>query len=375
VNEKSQFAKRKLTGKLNTENGPAGWKASGLPMDEKWMTGRITAGGKAIPLISTRLRFEDRMGSWKARWALGRMSYKIQPGLYGIGRPDAESPVLVTANYKMTFDRVRKELSGVSAWILILDTKGINVWCAAGKGTFGTRELIRRIRDTGLDQIVTHRRVILPQLGATGVKAHEVARSTGFHIIYGPVRAADIPAFLDAGMVADAAMRRVRFGFMDRLVLTPGELVFTLKPAVFALGILFILNAVGFGQYGLVDFIALAGTLLTGCVLVPVLLPVIPGRAFTLKGAILGLVWAAVVVLMNGWPADSVHIWLKDAAFILALPSVSAFLAMNFTGSTTYTSPSGVNREMRRSLPVMFIAATLGVLTFLASDITRLLGK
>lgn len=69
------------------------------------------------------------------------MGYTIDPGLYALGNPDESSPVLVTANYKLTFDRLRQSLPKLDAWVLVLDTKGINVWCAAGKGTFGTGEV------------------------------------------------------------------------------------------------------------------------------------------------------------------------------------------------------------------------------------------
>jgi CO dehydrogenase/acetyl-CoA synthase gamma subunit (corrinoid Fe-S protein) len=62
--------------------------------------------------------------------------------------------VLVSANYKLTFDSVRKNLNAFDCWLLILDTKGVNVWCAAGKGTFGTDELVSRINAVGLGEIV-----------------------------------------------------------------------------------------------------------------------------------------------------------------------------------------------------------------------------
>jgi CO dehydrogenase/acetyl-CoA synthase gamma subunit (corrinoid Fe-S protein) len=75
------------------------------------------------------------------RWGIGRHRYRIEPGLYAVGTPGSDSPVLVTANYKMSFDALRRELGGLDAWILVLETDGINVWCAAGKGTFGTEEV------------------------------------------------------------------------------------------------------------------------------------------------------------------------------------------------------------------------------------------
>lgn len=341
---------------------------------EQWVTGYVSTPAGEIPQASTGLSFSDVVGSWKCRWSIGRMDYAIEPGLYCVGNPTESSPVLVTANYKMTFDRLRMELSGLDAWVLVLDTDGVNVWCAAGKGTFGTEELVRRLKAVRLADIVSHRTIILPQLGATGVAAHEVARQSGFRVVYGPVRASDIPAFLAAGMQATPKMRTVKFTTWDRLVLTPMELVAAIKPSAIALGILFILNAVGLGHYGLVDLYALLGALFAGCVLTPVLLPWIPGRAFAFKGALLGLLWAAGVNLIHGFPAMPEYGWMKAAAFMLILPALSAFCAMNFTGSSTYTSLSGVDKEMKIALPAMLISGGVGIVLMLVGDFIRVFG-
>jgi len=134
---------------------------------------------------SSQLTFQDKLGAWKARWGINRMNYKVEPGLYSLGNPDENSPVLVTANYKLTFDSLRKELSGLDAWILVLDTKGINVWCAAGKGTFGTTELVNRLLVVQLEKFVAHRTLILPQLGAPGVSAHELQSLPGSRLFMG----------------------------------------------------------------------------------------------------------------------------------------------------------------------------------------------
>ncbi|HQL32652.1 MAG TPA: hypothetical protein PK969_05305, partial [Treponemataceae bacterium] len=67
------------------------------------------------------------------RLGIGRNKASVTPGLYFIGSPGAASPVLVSANYRLSFDALRKELSGIDAWILVVDTRGVNVWCAAGK--------------------------------------------------------------------------------------------------------------------------------------------------------------------------------------------------------------------------------------------------
>ena len=78
------------------------------------------------------------------------MHYLVPPGLYAVGEPTAGSPVVVTGNYKMTYDAVRRTLAGRDNWVLVLETYGINVWCAAGKGTFGTEEIVRRVAASGL---------------------------------------------------------------------------------------------------------------------------------------------------------------------------------------------------------------------------------
>jgi len=167
------------------------------------------------------------------------MHYAIDPGLYALGNPGNNSPVLVTANYKMSFDELRKSLPGKDMWILVLDTMGINVWCAAGKGTFGTDELVRRIELSGLKKIVSHRELILPQLAGPGVASHKVKKLSGFAIHYGPIKAEDIAAYLAAGLKASTEMRVKTFKLRERAVLIPVELVEALKAFLIIMPFLF----------------------------------------------------------------------------------------------------------------------------------------
>ncbi|HEX3045236.1 MAG TPA: mercury methylation corrinoid protein HgcA [Bacillota bacterium] len=337
---------------------------------EPWLSGSIrSAAGVAVPRVNTALSLQDRFGAWKARWNIGRMDYKVAPGLYGVGNPTPESPVLVTANYKMTFDRLRCQLSGRDLWILVLDTKGINVWCAAGKGTFGTAELVQRIAQVGLGEIVTHRNLILPQLGAPGVAAPEVRKLTGFKVSYGTVRASDLPEFLDGGLKATAPMREVRFGWRDRLAVAPVELVSVLKPAVIWFSILFFLNWLAVGaitlggllQYTAFGFVPYLGAILAGTVLVPLLLPLVPGRAFAWKGWLVGFLWTLGYIGLIA-PQS----WGGTVVFLLLLPTIASFLAMNFTGASTYTSLSGVVKEMKVAVPYQVVTAGLGFLLLVA---------
>lgn len=341
----------------------------------RWITGWLETPVGSIPAVATVWALRDRLGTLAARLGIGRMRYSVPSRLYGVGSPSAESPVFVTANYKMSFDHLRAALDGRDGWILVLDTNGINVWCAAGKGTFGTEGLVARIAATRLPELVSHRTLILPQLGAPGVAAHDVARRSGFRVTYGPVRAADLPAFLSAAMEATPQMRRVTFGLTQRLALVPMELFPGLKYAAAVSGCMFLLAGIGPGRYSLQGALehgaapALLCLLafLGGAAATPVLLPWLPGRAFSLKGAIVGLAIAVAYVLLQlrssigGWAV------IPSLAWLLVLPAISSFFAMNFTGSSTYTSLSGVKREMRLAVPAQAAAMVVGLGLWLAS--------
>jgi acetyl-CoA decarbonylase/synthase complex subunit gamma len=308
-----------------------------------------------------------------------RTDYSVPPGLYAVGDPSEQSPVFVSANYKMSFDRLRSVLTGRDAWVLVLDTKGINVWCAAGKGSFGTDEIIARVEASGLAGVVTHRTLVLPQLGAPGVSAHEVRKHCGFRVVYGPVRAEDLPGFLDAGMKATPDMRRVRFGLLDRVVLIPVELVGGAKyAAIMALAFLVLggLGRHGFSfsnmrTTGTEGAALLLGTFLWSVVLGPIVLPWLPGRAFSLKGAVLGLALAAAVWAVGVTGGPDAGSWLPVAAWWLMVPALSSFVLMNFTGATTFTSMSGVMHEMRRAVPVQIGAFGIGLVLWIVGLLTR----
>ena len=139
------------------------------------------------------------------------------------------SPVIVTANYTLSFDAVRSALAGISCYILVLNTKGINVWCAAGKGTFGTDELVRRIELTRLTSFIEHRSLILPQSVLREFPLMKSNGKSGFRIEYAPIRARDLPEYLSTRKTTPE-MRRVQFSFMDRLVVTPIEVVHIALP-------------------------------------------------------------------------------------------------------------------------------------------------
>jgi hypothetical protein len=276
-----------------------------------------------------------------------RGGHRVEPGLYALGNPRPESPVFVTANYTLSFDALRSELAGLDGYILVLDTEGINVWCAAGKGSFSTDEVVHRIESTRLHEVVRHRVLILPQLGAPGVAAHEVQERSGFEVEFGPVLAADLREYLGTRR-ATPEMRRVRFGLRDRAILIPVELVSWLLPLL----IVMVGQLVFGGSWGY----AAAAAILAGVVLFPLLLPWLPTHDFSTKGFILGGLVTLPFALVAWFSQPETATWQRvswSLALMSVWPPVTAFIALNFTGATTFTSRSGVRREIFRYVPAM----------------------
>ncbi len=239
----------------------------------------------------------------------------------------------------------------------------------------GQTELTARIGASGLSRIVSHRELILPQLAGPGVAAHLVKKSSGFKVIYGPIRAIDLPAFLDSGFKATPEMRLKTFTLWERVELIPVDLVRSLKAAFILMAVLFLTDSLwrtgGFwpdgAGHGLHSVLAILVAVLSGAVLTPLLLPWLPGRAFALKGMVMGAL-SAFVLIPFWWSSwETGREYLELAAWFLIIPAISAYLGMKFTGSSTYTSLSGVRKEMHWAVPLEIGAGIFGLGLWLGS--------
>lgn len=322
-----------------------------------------------LPAATSQLTRANRWDHFLARVGVNRKGHLVQPGLYVLGQPTPDSPVFVSANYTLSFDALRSALAGIDGYILVLDTKGVNVWCAAGEGTFGTEELLNRIESTGLGDIVCTRVLILPQLGAPGVAAHEIKQRSGFRVEYGPVRAADLPAYMKTRR-ATPHMRRVQFTLADRLAVALVDMVAAFLPMALASLVMYFIS-------GLTAALAVVMIYFSGEVLFPILLPFIPTREFSSKGFLLGLLVALPFALAAYMGHPAAAGWLRAAGalvYLLAMPPAVAFLALMFTGSTTFTSRTGVRREIFTYTPVMAWTFGVGILLFTGLVLARFFG-
>jgi NAD-dependent dihydropyrimidine dehydrogenase PreA subunit len=148
---------------------------------------------------------------------LRMMPFPTRTGLFPIGHPGPNSPVLLTCNFDLTVRRVKRALQGVDCWLLVANSRGVNVWCASTGGLLSDHDVISVLKTSGIEDKVKHREVILPQLAATGVEGKAIRQKTKWKVIWGPLEAEDIPDFLAAAQSKTAAMRQVTFPWARRL--------------------------------------------------------------------------------------------------------------------------------------------------------------
>jgi acetyl-CoA decarbonylase/synthase complex subunit gamma len=254
----------------------------------------------------------------------------------------------------------------------------VNVWCSAGKGTFCAEEIAKQVKASGLEKIVTHRNLILPQLSAPGVAANKLRELSGFRGIFGPVEARDVKKFIANGMKTEKYMREVQFGLLRRIETSWLEISTAFVPAVIASAALFAVS--GWSNKGF-SFEKAAGTggiyilgilfaLFAGTIIFSAVLPYIRSRYFSAKGAMLGALSAVILLALASAKAGSVNV-LAVIALVSGAASISSFLALNYTGSTTFTSISGAKQEVKFSMPLIIAGLAISSIMAAADIILR----
>lgn len=145
------------------------------------------------------------------------LPFPAKTGLFRIGNPGRQSPVFLTGNYHLTTLHVKRALQGKDAFLLVANSKGINVWCAATGGHLTNHDVISVLKTSGIAELVDHRKVVLPQLAAAGVEGQVIHEKTGWKVVWGPVYAENIPRFLENDFVKTPEMRAVSFPLTQRL--------------------------------------------------------------------------------------------------------------------------------------------------------------
>jgi 2-polyprenyl-3-methyl-5-hydroxy-6-metoxy-1,4-benzoquinol methylase len=245
---------------------------------------------------------------------------KVRTGLYAVGHPDSDSPVLVTGNFDLTVRRLIQAIDGkVNVWLLVADSAGINVWCAAGGGYFTAEKVIAAVKSSHLDEVVNHHALILPQLCANGVDGWRIRRETGWGVHWGPVRAVDVPAYLAGKRKKTDEMRWVKFPLKDRLEMVTVAMGFY--------GLLILLPVLIFWRH---MFWPITFSMLGLSYFYAAVHPWLPGRDGLYKSIPLAIISLAGLfaysALLNPLPAQQLFHWM------VGLTGLSVFSAAELQG-------------------------------------------
>ena len=275
----------------------------------------------------------------------------IDPGLYKSGNPDKKSHIIVTANYEFTFIKVMRDLKGLDAWVLCVDSNGINVWCAARGNDFGNNQLIEAVEATGLTEITERKTLILPQLSAGGVATPELQKKSKkfpYRVVFGPVWSKDLPEFIknrparkpDRMKLAKFTLKHRFRGFITHTTFLLRKIF--LLPLIALFLISFVLNLIG-----LFDKFWWAGELLLWIIgsnfLITFLFPISKfTRRFIYKGIFFGTLNSIALGVLTYFLHNSIIYMLLSVAFFFW---VSFFSTMSLSGYTMATSPSEIQEE------------------------------
>ncbi|MFW9837561.1 MAG: methyltransferase domain-containing protein [Candidatus Thorarchaeota archaeon] len=330
------------------------------------------------PKARTRIWYNHLTGGWRG--------IPIAPGLYRAGAPTEDSPVVVTANYELTYYTVMRALNKdkLDAWVLVCDTNGINVWCAARGIHFDTNDVVEMIHLTHLDELVTHREIILPQLSAAGMDTREIRRRTGFRARYGPVRIQDLNEWMELGKPKPKPreMASVTFNLRERMEQTVAHIPFLLavllgRPLAILLGSIFLIDiiaalfiqtfymqvlSISLGILLLIIqiFAALFGT----AFVLGLIFPILPskGNSFYRRG--LGLAAITLPIALVFMFVLSAH-WTEYVVWSIAQFVIAVTLTMDWSGMTSVSDPKVIEREY----PYMLYTLGAGIVMIVGFNI------
>lgn len=334
---------------------------------------QVDIDGLQVPVLSRDMKLKDNIATAMVRCGINRYTYEVPTGLYLIGELEHAKDVIVTCNYKLTIDVLRTSIKSRGVFILVLDTFGINVWCAAGKSTFASKELIYQIVKNDIKKKLKIRKVILPQLGATSMEPSIIRKMSGLSVVYGPVRAEDIDEFLENSYSCSEDMRTVDFPLKERLKLTPLEFIQSIKYILISV-IAFLLYSALFFESSDILHITMYNSLsilvltLIGTIIFPAMINILPFKWFSLNNILLSLPIIIGFAYYETLNDINPSIYVALALIIVRL-MYSAFIAFRFTGSTTFTSFSGAKHEGKMIVKCSKIVTVISIVLLLLSKL------
>lgn len=283
----------------------------------------------------------------------------MEPGLYTYGNPTVKSPVMVTANYQLTVRRVGNVLQKENAYLLVTDTMGENVWCAARGGKFSAKEVAEVIKATRINELVDHQRLILPQLSAGGIDHREVEKATGWKAKFGPIYARDIPAYLRTGKKTER-QRIISFGLRERLEMALQQSFFLSKFFFFWL---FLAGLIGVMIFPTLSFFAISILILPilwlSYLLFAVMFPLFPTKSFLKRSIMYGFLLAIILATFNLFVYSKTLIGTSQ--WLVIGFAMGHFQGMDYSGASPISKPTEIDNEY----PTMIIILGISLIILL----------
>jgi hypothetical protein len=292
------------------------------------------------------------------------LAIEYPTGLYSFNEPNEESPVLVTVNYYLTVSRVMEsiERQGITCHLLVVDGRGINVWCGSRGGHVNTTSVLDAVDEYNLSDVVTHRTLILPQLIASSVSKPEL-KDNGWDAVFGPIAIDDVGEFIKNGFRKSSEQSLVTFSLGNRLEENLRHLVFETAMFLLMTPIFWLLTLVGgplvgwFGFWSSNLLFLLLGVYVLGTFMA-ILDPWMPTTSGLVRGLITGLlsllVWKGVAVVLLIMPI----VWLDTIG--LTILGLSIFTGFNWGGATPFMSETQMERDIIVGLMLIIAVFALG---------------
>ena len=297
----------------------------------------------------------------------GSVLIPIESGLYIYGNPTDQSPVLVTANYQLTVRRVGSALQEQDVYLLVADAMGENVWCAARGDKFSTNEVVEVIKATRIGELVSHRRLILPQLAAGGIDHREVRDTIGWKARFGPVYAKDIPQYLQTGKKTEK-QRTISFDLRERLEMAFQQSFFLSKFLFFWLFVVGLLGRIILPNFDLFEiFILLLPILWLSYIVFALFFPLFPTKSFLKRSILYGVLLAFLLSTFGGLWNPQVTIINVSQWFVIGF-ALGHFLGMDYSGASPISKPTEIDEEY----PTMIILLGASLVILLALTIVGL---
>lgn len=274
----------------------------------------------------------------------------IEPGIYQSGHPNENSPIIVTTNYEYTYIKVMRSLKGVDAWVLCIDSNGINVWCAARGNDFGNAQLLEAVDATGIHKLTKKKTLILPQLSAGGVAKPQLPKNSEkfpFKIVYGPVWSKDIPQYIKERPARKPdSMKFAKFTISHRMRAGITHTTFLLRkifllPLIIIAALLLALNwSNKLWWIGEIFVWIILTNAIIACLF--------PLSNFTRKFIVKGIFFGVLNIIVLGGISWMLHRSLFFLLWNLCFYFWIAFFStMSFSGYTMSTSPREIQTEYR----------------------------